>query len=130
MIRIENVVNKSCSPNSIFLRENRFQEDSVNFWLQKLTLKTENAQFMMARHYFCLQDIKISFKDVNFYTKMSLILDTPSQNPTTQRTILYKVIKCCVFSFFLPSSLSYKKKEILSSFFQNLKFLRLCTKAK
>ena len=51
MIRIENVVNKSCSPNSIFLRENHFQEDSVNFWLQKLTLKTENAQFLPAHHY-------------------------------------------------------------------------------
>ena len=51
MIRIECVVNKSCSPNSIFLRENHFQEDSVNFWLQKLTLKTKNAHFLPAHHY-------------------------------------------------------------------------------
>ena len=26
MVRIENVDNNSCSPNSIFLRENRFQD--------------------------------------------------------------------------------------------------------
>ena len=31
VIRIENDVNKICSPNSIFLKENYFQEDSVNF---------------------------------------------------------------------------------------------------
>ena len=54
MIRIESVVNESCSPSSIFLGKNRFQEDSDNFWLQKLTLKTENAQFLPARHYVCI----------------------------------------------------------------------------
>ena len=88
MIIIENVVNKSCSPNSIFLRENHFQEDSVNFWLQKLTLKTENAQFLPAHHYVCLQDIKISFWHVDFYAKISLNLDTRIKNSTTQLTII------------------------------------------
>ena len=77
MFRIENVFNKSCCPNSIILGENRCQEDSVNFWLQKFTLKTENAHFLPVHHYFCLQDIKISFQDVDFYAKMSLILYTP-----------------------------------------------------
>ena len=88
MIRIENDVNKICSPNSKFLRENRFQEDSVNIWLQKLTLKTENAQFLLAHHYVCLQDIKISFWHVDFYAKISLILDTRIENSTTQLTII------------------------------------------
>ena len=88
MIIIENIVNKSCSSNSTFLRENCFQEDSFNFWLQKLTLKTENAQFLMARHYFCLQDIKISSKHVDFYANISPGLDTQIENSTTQLTIL------------------------------------------
>ena len=95
MIRIDNVVNKSCSPNLPFLRENRFQEDSVNFWLQKLTLKTENAQFLLARHYVCLQDIKISFWYVDFYAKISLILDTSAKNFITQQTLLFIVKKTC-----------------------------------
>ena len=46
MNKIENVVHKSWSSNLIALRENRFHEDSVDFWLPKLTLKTENAQFL------------------------------------------------------------------------------------
>ena len=36
---------------------------------------------------FMLQDIKISFEDVDFYSKVSLILDTLVRNSTTQRTI-------------------------------------------
>ena len=61
MIEIENVANESCSPNLIFIKENHFQNDGVDFWHWKLTLKTENAQFLPACHYICLQDIKISF---------------------------------------------------------------------
>ena len=38
--------------------------------------------------YFNLQDIKISFEDVVFYAKLSLILDTLVGNSKTQRTIL------------------------------------------
>ena len=53
-----------------------------------MTLKTENALFLSARHYFYLQDIKISFEFVDFYAKMSLILYTPSRNSTTQQTII------------------------------------------
>ena len=40
MIKIENIVNKNCSSNLIFLRQNRFQEDLVDLWLRKFTLKT------------------------------------------------------------------------------------------
>ena len=54
MTKIENVVKKSYSPNLMSLKEIRFQEDSVNFWLQKLTLKTENAQLLPTHHYVCL----------------------------------------------------------------------------
>ena len=80
--------NKSCCPNSIVIKENRFQEDSDNFWLQKLTLKTENAQLLPAHHYVCLQDIKISDWLVDFYAQISLILDTRIKNSTTQLMLL------------------------------------------
>ena len=43
----------------------------------------------MVRHYFSLQDIKISSEDVDFYAKLSLILDTPVGNSKKQRTILH-----------------------------------------
>ena len=42
----------------------------------------------MPGQYFCFQDIKIYFDDVNFYAEMSLILDTPSRNSKTQQTIM------------------------------------------
>ena len=31
MIEVENVANESCSPNLIFIKENHFQEDLVDF---------------------------------------------------------------------------------------------------
>ena len=46
----------------------------------------------MVPHYFSLQDIKISFEDVDFYAKLSLILNTPVRNSKTQRTILYNLV--------------------------------------
>ena len=69
-----------------------FQVDSVNFWLQKLTLKAGNAQFFLTQHYVCLQDIKISFWHVDFYAKISLILDTRIENSTTQLTIIFTIV--------------------------------------
>ena len=48
MIKIENGLNKSCSSNLVFLRENRFQRDSVTISPQKLTLNFENALFLLA----------------------------------------------------------------------------------
>ena len=47
MIEIENVAIKSGSPNLTFRKENHFQEDWVDIWPQKLTLNSENAQFLM-----------------------------------------------------------------------------------
>ena len=44
---------------------------------------------MTVHHSFCLQDINISFEYVDFYGKMSLILDTPVRNSKTQWTILF-----------------------------------------
>ena len=88
MIEIENVANESCSPNLIFIKENHFQEDWVDFRCWKLTLKTENAQFLPACQYFCLQNIKISFDQTDFYTKISLILDPSARNSTTQLILL------------------------------------------
>ena len=70
MTKFENDINESYSPNLLFLNENRFEDDQVDFWPLKLTLKTENAQFLSAHHYFYLQDIKISFEYVDFHAKM------------------------------------------------------------
>ena len=71
MTKIENIVNESFSSNLVFLRGNRFQEDWVDIWPQKLTLNVENSLSLSARHYFNLQDIKISFEDIDFYAKFS-----------------------------------------------------------
>ena len=62
MIEIENVVNKSCSPNLIFRLENNFQEDQVDIWPRKLTLNSENAQCLTTLPQTVLQDIKKSFE--------------------------------------------------------------------
>ena len=48
MHEIKNDPNESYSSNLLFLRENHFQEDSVNIWPQKLTLNLENALFLLA----------------------------------------------------------------------------------
>ena len=89
MTKIENDINEIYSPNLLFLNENRFEDNQVHFWPLKLTLKTDNAQLLSARHYFYVHDIKISFKYVNFYKKPLLVLDTQVRNSTTQRTLMY-----------------------------------------
>ena len=58
MIEIENVANESCSPNLIFRKENHFREDWVDIWPQKLTLNSENVQYLMALPQTVLQDTK------------------------------------------------------------------------
>ena len=58
MIEIENVVNKSCSPNLIFKKENYFQENQIDIWPQKLTLNSENAQYLTTLPQTVLQNIK------------------------------------------------------------------------
>ena len=62
MIEIENVVNKSCSPNLIFREENNFRKYWVDIWPWKLTLNSGNAQFLMILPQTVLQDIKKSFE--------------------------------------------------------------------
>ena len=88
MIKIEDVLNKIYSPNLVFISEKHFQEDEVDFWLRKLTLNTENAQFLPLHHYFCLQDINISFDQADFYIKILLILDPSGRNSITQLTLV------------------------------------------
>ena len=46
------------------------------------------VKFLTVHHYFSLQDIKISFEDVDFYANVSLILNTPVRNSKTQQTIV------------------------------------------
>ena len=46
MIRIENGLNKSCSSNLVFLRENHLQKDQVAISPQKMNLNFENALFL------------------------------------------------------------------------------------
>ena len=88
MTEIENAIIKRCSSDLSFLRENRFQEDWVDVWHQNLNLNFAKALYLSARHYFNLQVIKISFEDVDFYAKLSLILDTPVGNSKAQLTIM------------------------------------------
>ena len=67
MIEIENFINKSFSINLILKwKKNGFQEDKVNVLPQKLTLNTSNVQFLLSRHFFGLQNVKISFECVDF----------------------------------------------------------------
>ena len=88
MTKMKNDYNEIFSSNLVFLRENHFWEDWRDISIWELTLNFENALFLSACHYFNLQDIKFSFEDVDFYAKLSLILDTPVGNSTTQWTIL------------------------------------------
>ena len=51
-----NKLNKS----SYSLKNSHFLDDEVDFWPNKLTLKTKNAQFLTALNQDVLQDIKQS----------------------------------------------------------------------
>ncbi len=44
---------------------------------------------MPARHYFCIQNIKIFFECADFYAKISLILDTLAKNSITQWILMF-----------------------------------------
>ena len=66
-------LNESCSSNIVFLRESRFQEDYVDISPRTLTLNFEISLFLSARHYFDLQDIKISLEDVDFYAILHIL---------------------------------------------------------
>ena len=56
--KIENDFNEICSPNLIFSYKNHFQEDWVDFWNKKFTLKTENVKFLTSTPQDVLQGIK------------------------------------------------------------------------
>ena len=58
--------------------ETLFGKNVLNFWWLTIT-------------YFCLQDIKIFFEDVDFYAKLSLILDILVKKSTTQWTMIYNI---------------------------------------
>ena len=64
------------------------KNETFPFSTLKIDWKTENAQFLPARHYFCLQDIKISFDQADLYTKISLILHPSERNSITQLILL------------------------------------------
>ena len=55
---------------------------SISIILKKLYL------VKMCLHYLCLQNIKISFEYVDFYAKLSLILDTSAKNFITQQILV------------------------------------------
>ena len=80
MTKMKKDFNESFSSNLVFLRENHFWEDKGDISPWELTLNFENALFLLAHQYFNLQDIQMSFEDVDYYTKLSLILDTPVGN--------------------------------------------------
>ena len=44
---------------------------------------------MSVRHSFMVQDSKVSFEYVDFYTKMSLILDAAFENQKTKWILMY-----------------------------------------
>ena len=56
-------------------------------------MNTENTLFLLARSSSHSQDIKISFEYVDFYAKLSLILNIQVRNSTTQWTILLMVFR-------------------------------------
>ena len=51
------------------LNQNHFQDDKVSIFPRKLAPNFENAVFLLARHYFNLQDINTSFEYVDFHAK-------------------------------------------------------------
>ena len=56
---------KSNPSSLIFQQKNYFQDDKVYFCPKKLTLKTDNGQFLTVLNQVVLQDIKTFFEDAN-----------------------------------------------------------------
>ena len=92
-----------------------------------MTLKSENALLLPARHSFNLQDIKISFEYVDFYAKIFLILYSLFKNSTTRIAIgpsLNRRPLCTTFTFEnvsspkkpkIPKKLKEKKRIIFGT---------------
>ena len=76
---------------------------------------------MTARHYFSLQDIKISFEDVDFYAKLSLILNTLAKkhkNPADHSNHLHA-------SLFEKSKLTITRRKYHSKLSTNFTPIKL-----
>ena len=92
MIKIHNHFTKSCSSNFKFLREFFFQENLGGFRVWKVTLKTENALFLMALHQVVLQDINKSSQYVHLGVKMYWIPPAPLWFSTTVITLMLGIL--------------------------------------
>ena len=71
-----------CPPSWIFRWENHIQEDWIDFWPPKLTLKTENVQFLTVFNQKLLQDIKKSSEEVHLDAQIYWISTAPRRNFT------------------------------------------------
>ena len=69
MNKTKSVVAKSCSSSLIFLYKNCFQDDFIDFWHKKLTLKAENAQFLTELNQVVSQDLKKPFEEAHLDVK-------------------------------------------------------------
>ena len=61
MNKMKNFVNRSCSPDLIFLQENHFQKNQTDFCIRKLTLNIKKLQFSRALCKIWVTDIKKVF---------------------------------------------------------------------
>ena len=68
--KIKNISSESYSCNLIFLHKNHFRDEKVIISHEKLTLKFENALFLLAHQYSNLQDINFSSEYVDFHAKI------------------------------------------------------------
>ena len=63
MKEIQNDFDKICSPYLIIQYKNHFNEEKVDFWAEKFTLKTENVKFLTSLPQVFLQDVEKSFEE-------------------------------------------------------------------
>ena len=73
------VFSKKWSPKLIFLDENSFWKNSVDFWHRKLTLKVQFWHFLRPWHYVNLQNTAISFEYSWFLSKNLAFYDPSSK---------------------------------------------------
>ena len=75
MTEIENVVNRSCSTNLLFLKENNFQQKCSNFTQMYKSLFSKNVP------YFCRLTITSIYKISKFPLSMSIFKVENHINP-------------------------------------------------
>ena len=96
------------------LKKYNFQKDYGDFWPWDLTLK---MPYLCIQHSFYWHDIKISFEYVDFYAKMSLILDTRVSNWTIQQTISHTVCERSLMKGFLcPFKITLRNNKTEKNF--------------